>query len=406
MYREMITAVLNKISVDDAETVINGIDTLKRMGLIANNIRVEKKDKYVEYAGVLIDKKEKLADIINKVMESSHVPAKDDELTDMQKTIKVGTEFTFRKETFLFSMDDLAIEIGGAHKGEIEDAGSQIKNWTDYIMGLKGKNVKGIRVKDVCILTASKKHRSPYYDAVKLELTLQDLASAPETWWINFDLDPMCIEIQAEPKPYSFYETYINFINEVLFNNSQCKPDKNPKTGGGGHISLDYASAFLDTPCYLKNFLVKYASITAKRNSNVLIKSADVDNAPFMYEIKELDDFVTQIRAFNGLEQKDATIEALADRISNYVYKKMTQTLRDMGVKDSDAKHYQAVNLEHVYLDNPKNRRVEMRRFDAQENVNDLLEELDALYDIIQETRTCFKLNINKDTYEVFEEKV
>lgn len=406
MYKEMITAVLDKISVDNTETVINGIDTLKNMGLIDKDIKVEIKDKYVEYAGVLIDKKEKLIDIINKVMELSHVLSKEDELTDMQKTIKVGTEFTFRKDTFLFSLKDLAIKTGGAHKGEIEDANSQIKKWTNHIISLKGKNVKGIRVKDVRILTASKKHRSTYYDAVKLELTLQDLAYDPETWWINFDLDPMCIEIQAEPKPYSFYETYINFINEVIFNNSQCKPDKNPKTGGGGHISLDYASAFLGMPCYLKNFLVKYASITEKGISDVLIKSKDVDNAPFMHEIKELADFIVQIRKFNSLEQKDATIEELANRINNCVYKKMTQTLRDMGVKDSDAKHYQAVNLEHVCSDNLENRRIEMRRFDAQEKVDELLEELDALYDIIQETRTFFKLNLKKDTYDVFEENI
>ena len=68
----------------------------------------------------------------------------------MYDTVKIGTEFTFRREEFIFGLKDLAWSPGGSRKqakpdetalGQIRAAGVEIINWVNDIAaaGKSGK---------------------------------------------------------------------------------------------------------------------------------------------------------------------------------------------------------------------------------------------------------------------------
>jgi len=336
----------------------------------------------------------------------------------MYDTVKIGTEFTFRREEFIFGLKDLAWSPGGSRKqakpdetalGQIRAAGVEIINWVNDIAaaGKSGKFQKGsTTLESVTVEPGRKKHESSLYEAKKITLTLVCKGKGKfckETWTVNFDLDPNCIELQAQPVTFAFYERHREILNYLFFRRGSCRPDSDWQTGGGGHISLDLATAFGNNLRWLQNFLVLYADAVKGENFryDILRRSGDVGNAPFLHEIGELPAFCGIVQTFDKMP--GAPIGELVHVINTEVYTEIDPSIDSTDVRKEDYPHYQAVNLEHINVDVRDHRtpeseqRVEMRRFDAQCCVEELLDELRCLFALLEESRSGKKYSMDND---------
>lgn len=321
----------------------------------------------------------------------------------MYDTVLVGTEFTFRMDrNFVFGLEALAwspsgskrqAEADGEEINQIKRAGQEIKNWVDAIKQKvrRGKVQQGNTIlEEVTVQQGEKKHESPFYEARKVILQFADASdkSIHETWTVNFDLDPNCIELQAQPVPYTFYARHQAMIDALFFSRASCQPDTDWRTGGGGHISLDLAEAFRDNLLYFRNFLVLYAA--AVRGSDprydILKVSEDSVNAPFMHETEVLPAFIATIEALDQPTSAIGTIEQLAPEINRSVYTAIGP-INDPKLTRADFPHYQAVNLEHIINTPLAEQRVELRRFEAQRSVRELLDELQVLFGLLEQSR-------------------
>lgn len=345
----------------------------------------------------------------------------------MRDTVKIGAEFTFRREEFVFGLEALAwredkpmryAKTGGkgrkqvrVDRREIEQikaAGQEIERWVDDIatLGNAGKiRGKNTLLQKVEVKPGRKHHESLLYEAKEVTLTLRykdKKMDLWQTWTVNFDLDPNCIELQTEPATFAFYERYKDIINMLFFNRSTCKPDPDWRTGGGGHISLDLETAFGHNLQWFQNFLVLYANAVRGGGDqyDILRKSGDVGNAPFLHEIGELPAFCRVIQTFDKMP--GAAIEELAHVINTQVYTEIDTHIDSSNVGEEDRQHYQAVNLEHINTGVRDHRtavneqRVEMRRFDAQMNVDELLAELRCLFELLEESRSGKKYSMDE----------
>lgn len=332
----------------------------------------------------------------------------------MYNTVKIGTEFTFRREEFIFGLGDLAWRPDGPKKQtkaketaleQIRAAGAEIINWVNDIAtaGKSKKFLKGnTTLESVMVEPGRKKHDSLFYEAKKVTLTLVCKGGGrflKETWTVNFDLDPNCIELQAEPVTYAFYDRHKEMIDALLFKRATCPPDPDWRTGGGGHISLDLATAFGNHLQWFRNFLVLYAAAVKGDDSEfaALKYSGDAVNAPFMHEIGMLSEFIKVIDALDQPAPTISTIEQLAQAINTKVYTRIGGSIDDPKLKPIDYPHYQAVNLEHIIGTPPHEQRMEMRRFEAQRCVGELLDELRVLFDLLAESRSGKKYSMDKD---------
>ena len=337
----------------------------------------------------------------------------------MHKTVKIGTEFTFRREEFIFGLADLAWRPDGPKKQakanetaleQIRAAGVEILNWVNDIAaaGKSGKLKKGNTIlESVTVEPGMKKHDSPFYEAKKITLTLVCKGKGEfckENWTVNFDLDPNCIELQAEPVPYAFYDRYKEIINALFFRRESCMPDPRWDVGGGGHISIDLATAFGNNLQCFRNFLVLYADAVKGDDPqyNNLKLSEDIVNAPFMHETGVLPAFIKVINALDQPAPMISTIGQLAHEINTKVYTKIGGTIDDPKLKPTDYPHYQALNLEHINIDardyttQPHEQRVEIRRLEAQRCVQELLDELQVLFGLLEESRSGKKYSMDE----------
>lgn len=332
----------------------------------------------------------------------------------MYNTVKIGTEFTFRSEDFEFGLGDLSWSPSGPKKqvkaqeaaiNQIKAAGAEIESWVDEIVK-KGKSKKFQKgntiLESVTVESGSKKHASPFYEAKKVTLALVCKSKREflkETWTVNFDLDPNCIELQAEPVTCAFYDRHKEMINTLLFERAACPPDPRWDVGGGGHISLDLATAFGNHLQWFRNFLVLYAAAVKGDDLEfaALKYSGDAVNAPFMHEIGMLPEFIKVIDALDQPAPPISTIEQLAQAINTKVYTRIGGPIDDPKLKPIDYPHYQAVNLEHIIGTPPHEQRVEMRRFEAQRCVGELLDELRVLFGLLAESRSGKKYSMDED---------
>lgn len=387
MTHEMAEAWVNSIFEElTMENAIEKLDKLKQVGILAQGIRIERKADYIEYIGIPLRTTDEIRHMISNVYQKMIKAEK--ELTDMRRVIPIGCEFTFRNDNFVFSLDDLKSGMT-AQKEKIELASQEIAAWTVDIEAnaKRFKTSKDISI-TVKINDGRKKHGSEYYNAKSVDFVFYNkITNETERWSVNFDLDPNCIEVQASPVPYTFYERYKDIIEFFLFQRKSCKPEVNPDIGGGGHISLGFAEAFQGEPYYLLNFIKMYndsTALTSVKNSHLLTCCSDVINAPFLYEIQEEESFQQLVRTFNSLPKEQAVMQEFVRRMCSKVYTKVYDT----SISIKDAAHYQAINLEHLDSNTPESeKRVEMRRFNAQTNITELLQELDGLYELIQSTR-------------------
>ena len=339
-------------------------------------------------------------------------------MCNLCNTVKIGTEFTFRREEFVFGLEALAwnkqksgkkASADPAQIKQIEAAGVEIINWVNYIaeMGNAGKiRGKNTLLEHVEVKPGRKHHESDHYEAREVTLTLQYKYKTQffkQTWIVNFDLDPNCIELQTQPVTFEFYDRYRDIINALFFRRESCPPDPRWQVGGGGHISLDLETAFNHNLRWFMNFLVLYADAVRGDDYRyeALRSSEDVGNAPFLHEIGELTAFSKVINAFEKMP--GATIGELAHVINTDVYTRIDEHIDGSGVTREDYPHYQAVNLEHINTGVSDHRtpvneqRVEMRRFDAQRNVDELLGELRCLYELLEESRSGNNYSLDDD---------
>lgn len=315
----------------------------------------------------------------------------------MRNIIKIGTEFTFsNKEHITCTLEDLK-----RNHSNVAVANEKLKAYTSAL-----KRITNMTVDQNTILnkvseaaTVHKKFENSSYNAVAVCFELYDkVKKKSSNWYVNFDLDPFCIELQTQPVTYEFYNTYKALLNQVIFGTAKrCElyPDPNPDTGGGGHISLDVATAFQNNPVYLRNFMVLYENVVRDKTdwrNEILVKCQDIDNAPFLHEINELEVFRWNL---GMLDSSAYSMKPFVNTMQREVYRNLTATLAGMGVNPQDAPHYQAINLENVLNPDVSQRRVELRRFNAQANIDELLRQLDILFNLIEEASTNTLINLH-----------
>ena len=425
------------------------IESLQALGVIPSSLtcREEKKNE-ISLAGLFFKSGEELEQGLRKYWINKNIQQKqcEDEEAYIKQNVRIGTEFTFHHPTFLFTMKDLEksssdgdYQKNNREKG-IDDGNRIIAQWTADLQReySRQKLLSGSKITAVNTGHGHKKYTNAAYEAVEIMFeieikdTLQDLQDRTFLWKVNFDLDPSCIELQADPMPYCFFANCGYCIETLLFRHTGkyrrtskygLEADKSIETGGGGHISLDVGAAFSGNAVYMRNFLVLYscealkASIekTAKEQEKelteeqkkwmqrsflteeqrqLLSESKDVANAPFLFEADEWLRFKHFIADF---DRQQASIEEFVRGMQEQVYVNATRELEiAMGgaehVEVGDKWHYQAVNLEHVHDDG----RIELRRFDAQESINELLQQTEVLFQILMMARTNRKISIDK----------
>ncbi len=322
------------------------------------------------------------------------------ELEKINSSVKIGTEFTFQNTAHEFKFGKQELESKTPNQ-EVKDAGQDIASWATKISQLRtGSQMEmEIQVNKITISDGTKKWiDSTNYTAKKIKFEFYcGPALGTINWELNIDLDPNCIETQTTPITPAAFMALQKYLQYAVFDtakNLNLKPDPNPDTGGGGHISIDTSTAFQENPVYFRNFLVLYANMAKEQTEDWIVKCQDKDNAPFLSDLGEEVEQSFQ-KVIDEFDSKTApTIEWLANEIQEKVYdKNLTETLVTMGVPPADALHYQAVNLENLLLGGGQGR-IEMRRFDAQTSIKILMEDISNLMNLLQKSWQTRKIPI------------
>lgn len=307
----------------------------------------------------------------------------------IRSQVLFGNEFTFRnRSSFVFDHNVLN-STDEENKKKISNAKNMIETWVRSLP----TNIYGYKPQ----IKPGRKKWAQDYNAYLIKYYSEE---TKYSWYFNIDLDPNCIEIQTKPIPFTKFIELRPVIDAAIFavarDDLKLEADKDATTGGGGHISFDVETAFKGNAQYLKNFLVSYAN-EARIDANTLIHECkDEDNAPFLHQLEKndknmYDKFLEIIHSFDQLPPEEQTIEKLVDLIQKEVYSNsfttnMKQILSNgtRAPSPEDAYHYQAVNLEHV---NEPGGRVEMRRFNAQENTDETISQFELLINLLLECR-------------------
>lgn len=407
----------------DRNNWIKQVENLQTLGVIPSSLMCrEEKNNSVSLVGLTYKDGKELAAGLRKYWINDKVKQEYcvKEALLMKEKVLIGTEFTFHHKDFHFDLNDL--DKNNPKKG-IDVGNRIIADWTGNLIRTFGykKSLSHLKVTATNTGKGRKKFENAAYSAVEIEFCIEDTVQKKVVnWKVNFDLDPVCIELQTQPMPYQFFQDYGFCIYELLFHHISdygLTADKDPATGGGGHISLDARTAFSENATYLRNFLVLYSceakrealkdSLTEKqkrqlaesflteRQRKLLVASTDMENAPFLFEpINEWVPFQNFISEFDR-RPMDLTrfVQGMHERVYIHVTDKLERILGGANkVTAEDKQHYQAVNLEHIGAQG----RIELRRFDAQQSIDELLEQLDALFEILLMARTNWKISIDK----------
>ena len=405
----------------DRKNWIKQVENLQMLGVVPSGLMCrEEKNNSVGLAGLTYKDGKELAAGLRKYWLNDKAKQEycGKEALWIKEKMLIGTEFTFHHKDFHFDLSDL--EKNNPGKG-IDVGNRIIADWTGKLIRTYDykKSLSHLKVTATNTGRGRKKFENAAYSAVEIEFCIEDTVQKKVVnWKVNFDLDPVCIELQTQPMPYQFFQDYGFFIDELLFHHIGeygLTADKDPATGGGGHISLDARTAFSENATYLRNFLVLYSceaqrevskvslteeqkiqlekSFLTEEQRQLLIASQDIVNAPFLFErVNEWVPFQNFVSAFDT--GAPMSIAQFVQGMHNNVYKNVTNELEHLlgKVTAEDKQHYQAVNLEHIVDQG----RIEMRRFDAQKNVGELLDQLDVLFEILLMARTNWKISIDK----------
>lgn len=390
MYDEIIEDLINSMTIENAAQIVNYLREIGIQNIQEISIESETQIRYGSNVFTNVgDLKQEITDGI--------FSAEQDATMALYQTVLIGTEFTFNQRDdsnrWIFGMEDLS-----GRNRKVEEAGHVLDMFTQDIKNNTRMQSHNIRCNSIEIQRGTKKHEHGSYNAVKIIFDLYDNKTGVRNhWFVNFDLDPCCIELQTQPVPYDFFETYKNFLQNAIFEAAErigLTADQDPHTGGGGHISLDYRTAFCNNAFFLRNFMVLYNNeIRNPQRVHELLElvreCSDVDNAPFLSEIGEIDQFIDLVSRDN-FQSPSFTTNDFVNAMHTHVYTNMTEGLRRMKdskgkqlIKQEDIPHYQAINLEHLLNEDERLRRVELRRFNAQRSIGELLDELNIIFKLL-----------------------
>ena len=398
---DLIKWIVNGIT---EQNYIEKFEELKTLGFLKKEANIMLDDKGIYHINTYsFETVEKLKEALNNIIDSKFNGRQDAEIQKLKENMLIGTEFTFRRKTYGFSINDLEME---EETENVRNAIDDIDRWMNLICET-GKNGKRHPLWDEQMLGPGKEiYPSRNKNDInklrtegnknKCENKILYSNDEGEKFWVNFSLDSNCIELQTKPVPTEFYENNIIWLQEDLFGNAlaisnrELYPDQKPDTGGGGHITIDLAASFGDNAIGLRNFIILY-HMFSKFNDSVLGECQDSDNAPFMYEIDEIEDFRRVIEEFDA---GDNNMSRLLNIMNYNVYTKSTPKLRETlertilkpsSVRDREIAgvlpHYQAINLENMECGSLS--RFELRRFNAQMSIQELINELEVIIGLI-----------------------
>jgi hypothetical protein len=344
-----------------------------------------------------------------------------------QHLMKIGTEFTFTSS----ELEPLDIVAGGE---PIATASGLIERWAGLLKNLpiivKNPLPAPTPVPEPFNFAKerdSEGHKdAPSQTAIKFVYTLPSGGQ----WWWRANIDYACIECQTDPitaslmvssigdDPAAIYQIISSHIFSVATDSLGLKPHAEI---GGGHLTLDRMTTFADNARWFRNFLVLYANDpTAAR------RDADKFNAVLITELtkagrdefkKVIGDYDERWKAIHNpppqqpqpqpqqgkaarqqpkpeWDLKDL-VEALKTRV--FTAKHLPAPEPDVAEasinkRKAQPAHYQSTNVEHMLVNKAKQneidtRRFEMRRFDAQQGIEDLANDLDYLVGLAQASR-------------------
>jgi hypothetical protein len=309
--------------------------------------------------------------------------------------MKIGTEFTFTNNQI--NRLDLKNNQGDHFKAAVR----LITAWAAAVPGTRimvdGNAIAAPARSELPLNWAAERQRPKDADDQRCIRFTYTLPSR-KTWWWQLNVDYQCIETQTDPATRALMSAgdtpdgtaVASIITSHIFGIAASQPIglAPHATIGGGHVTIDRATAFGDNARWLRNYLVLYSNDPVKWGA----EDPDVFNAPMIQELKAPGPakFKAVIARFdNGqLATADLLVKALRDEVF------VTAHLPNPRTRDEEAAnasrtaqpvHYQAVNLEN--WDDPEGGRLEMRRFDAQTNLNELLRNVDDIIALLLAAR-------------------
>lgn len=313
--------------------------------------------------------------------------------------MKIGTEFTFTNN--LIDQLDIKDNKGQHFKAAVR----LIKSWADLVAGTR---IVIDRSKDTMLPAPARSerplnwadHRKPTDGAGDKCIRFTYTLPSRKTWWWQLNIDYQCIETQTDPATRALMTdraspdgtAVATIINSHIFAIAagQGIAVAPHATIGGGHITIDRATAFGDNARWLRNFLVLYSNDPGKWGA----EDPDVFNAPMIRELKAPGPakFKAVIGRFDNGQITTAQdiVKALREDVFIAQHLPPPKTDDEVAANESrgaQAAHYQAINLENWDADDADGQRLEMRRFDAQTNLTELLRNVDAIIEMLLAAR-------------------
>lgn len=213
-------------------------------------------------------------------------------------------------------------------------------------------------------------------------------------FWFKVSVDPGVVEVQTKPITLcEIEETYFNIIQGIF---DVFTATLNMQVGnGGGHVNVDYQTGFcgdfsnikkmlVASECYYMNFIkdksevnevidVTYISHDPFINSDRILKGDSDSEAKNYYS-----HWVNNVLGKNENQFKEEHIQWLLMHPTD-IQDRDSVLEGTIDMKKNRALHYQAVNIEHIFEENPIERRLEFRFFKAQRSVDDIIECIDII---------------------------
>ena len=304
------------------------------------------------------------------------------------ESILVGTEFTFSRQ------DLRQMQMGHSSAAQAQ---KPMQQWAQCVQRRhKGHTLPRLVVSQV---------RGKVPNAYKFTY---DLGKGLDWWWI-MDADDSCLETQTKPTAPALLQSHPGIqtiVSEDIFGcaaSLELVPDPSA-AGGGGHISLDSATAFDGDALLLIETLSLIEASSEKWGATLGFE--DPLNSPW---VKEQNLKVGQpalptyrkLLATLGAQAMGAKpldfhslikqLQSFTMRLRNPQIEKMKKSPRPQ-VRKAAAQaasaplHYQAVNVEHM-LKTDGSARLELRALGAQRDLATLARDLRFIFEILAQAR-------------------
>nr|WP_257002323.1 DUF4157 domain-containing protein [Streptomyces sp. WZ.A104] len=310
----------------------------------------------------------------------------------------IGTEFTFTDDTLngIAGGNPLRVDIGGLTgqadanaRAAITYARNKMNAWTAHVQGTAPPNGFTMTVSDVTVKDQAGK-RFTY-------------SQGNTRWWWEITMDDACLETRTDPTSVSsMRDPHVRtIIKNHIFGGAQASGLRVDQSiaGGGGHISMDSASAFGGSVELfvqsMREWEDNWENWVAKFGAEP--RETDVVNAPWTGSLPQdhlpavrdlLDRILAEARS-GRTHLPQAIGELQAHMVNLPLHANAPQHLREkVDAHPEDRLHYQAVNLEHMGEDTETaHRRIEFRDIQAQANYEQLLDDLQYIGFLLQGVR-------------------